>query len=74
LTQGRVIREEGKCLHKIRLYISLQGILLISDGWGIVGGVTPGLVLGSIRKQAEQAIRNKPVSSSLPWLLLGSCL
>lgn len=30
----------------------------------MVGGVTPGLVaLGSLRKQAEQAARSKPVSS-----------
>jgi hypothetical protein len=27
------------------------------------------LVLGSIRKQAEQAMRSKPVSSTPPWLL-----
>jgi hypothetical protein len=36
----------------------------------IVGGATPGLVaLGSIRKQAEQARRSKPVSSTPPWSL-----
>jgi hypothetical protein len=36
----------------------------------IVGGAIPGLkVLGSVRKQAEQAMRNKPVDSILAWLL-----
>jgi hypothetical protein len=36
----------------------------------IVGGTIPGLVvLGSIRKQAEQARGSKPVSSSPPWPL-----
>jgi len=45
-----------------------------------VGGATPGKVmLSSIRKQAEQAIRSKSVSSTPPWPLLqlappGSCL
>jgi hypothetical protein len=35
-----------------------------------VGGVIPGLlVLGSIRKQAEQARGSKPVSSIPPWSL-----
>jgi hypothetical protein len=38
-------------------------------GWDqpIVGGAIPRLVvLGSIRKQAEQAVGSKPVSSTLP--------
>jgi len=36
----------------------------------MVGGAIPGLVvLGSIRKQAEQEIGNKPVSSTPPWPL-----
>jgi hypothetical protein len=35
-----------------------------------VGGSIPGLVvLGSIRKQAEQARENKPVSKIAPWPL-----
>jgi hypothetical protein len=35
-----------------------------------VGGTIPGLgVLGSIRKQAEQARGSKPVSSIPPWPL-----
>ena len=43
-----------------------------------VGGAIPGLVaLGSLRKQAEEAVRSKPVSSSSPQphqlLPLGSC-
>jgi hypothetical protein len=45
----------------------------------IVSRTIPGLViLGSIRKQAEQTMGSKPVSSTLPWLLYqlltsGSC-
>jgi len=40
-----------------------------------VGGAIPRLmVLGSIRKQAEQAMRSKPVSSILHGLCLSSCL
>ena len=35
-----------------------------------MGGLIPGLVvLGSIRKQAEQAKRSKPVSNIPPWPL-----
>jgi hypothetical protein len=35
-----------------------------------VDGAVPGLVvLGSIRKQAEQARGSKPVSNILPWPL-----
>jgi hypothetical protein len=40
--------------------------------WGgpLVGGAISGLVvLGSIRKQAEQARRGKPVKNILPWPL-----
>ena len=51
-----------KCLYKIR----------ISDVWGMaksfVVGAFPGLV-DPIRKQSEQAMGNKPVSSSSPWSL-----
>jgi hypothetical protein len=60
-----------------------SNIFSISDPWGmsqpIVGGAIPRLVvLGSIRKYAEQAMRSKPVSSTplwpLRWLLPpGSC-
>ena len=36
----------------------------------ILGGSIPGQdVLGSITKQAEQAMRSKPVSSTRPWPL-----
>jgi hypothetical protein len=36
----------------------------------MIGGAIPGLVvMGSIRKQAEQARRSKPVSSAPPWPL-----
>ena len=67
-----------KCLRS-GLWASLYGIFLISDWWGraqpIVGGAIPGqVVLGSIRKQAEQAMRNKPLSSTPPWPLYHSCL
>jgi hypothetical protein len=41
----------------------------------MVGGTTPGLVvLSSIRKQIEQATRNKTVSSTLHGLCINSCL
>jgi hypothetical protein len=41
----------------------------------MVGGAIPGLVvLGSIRKQAEQAMESKPVSSTLHGLCISSCL
>jgi hypothetical protein len=40
-----------------------------------VGGAITGLVvLGSIRKQAEQAVESKPVSSTLHGLCISSCL
>ena len=46
----------------------------ISDQCGgaqaILGGAIPGMVvLGSRRKQAEQAMRSKPESSISPWPL-----
>jgi hypothetical protein len=44
--------------------------LVIKGGGPIVGGAIPGLiVLDSIRKQAEQAKRSKPVSNIPPWPL-----
>jgi hypothetical protein len=44
--------------------------LMIKRGGHLVSGAIPGLVvLGSIRKQAEQARGSKPVSNILPWLL-----
>jgi hypothetical protein len=44
--------------------------LVIKRGGLIVGGAIPGLVvLGSIRKQGEQARGSKPVSSTSPWPL-----
>jgi hypothetical protein len=43
--------------------------LQVSQGY-IVGGAIPGLVvLGSIRKQAEQARGNKPARNIPPWPL-----
>jgi hypothetical protein len=53
--------------------------LVIKRGGPIVGDAIPGLVvLSSIRKQAEQARANKPVSNISPWplyqlLLLALC-
>ena len=42
--------------------------LLIKVGGDIVSSAIPGwLVLGSIRKQAEQAKGSKPVSNIPPW-------
>ena len=44
--------------------------LVIKVGGPIVDGAIPGLVvLGSIRKQAEQARGSKPVSNIPPWPL-----
>jgi hypothetical protein len=44
--------------------------LVIKLGGPIVGRAIPGLaVLGSIRKQAEQARGSKPISNIPPWPL-----
>ena len=44
--------------------------LVIKWGGPLVGGAIPGMgVLGSIRKQAEQARGSKPVSNIPPWPL-----
>jgi hypothetical protein len=44
--------------------------LVIKGGGSTVGGAIPGLVvLGSIRKQAEQARGSKPVRNIPPWPL-----
>jgi hypothetical protein len=44
--------------------------LVIQVGGFIVGGAIPGVVvLGSLRRQAEQAMGSKPVSSIPPWPL-----
>ena len=49
--------------------------LVIKERGPIVGGAIPGLVvLGSIRKQAEQAMRSKPVSSTHHGLRSSFCL
>ena len=60
-----------KCLHEIQLW----GIFSISDqvgrahcGWCHAWAG----VLGSLRKQAEQARRNKPVSSTPPFMYTAS--
>jgi hypothetical protein len=44
--------------------------LVIKGGDPLVGGTISGLlVLGSIREEAEQARRGKPVKNVPPWLL-----
>jgi hypothetical protein len=44
--------------------------LVIKRERPLVGGTIPGLVvLGSIREQAEQARRDKPVKNITPWPL-----
>jgi hypothetical protein len=44
-------------------------------GQPIVGGAIPGLVvLGSVRKQAEQAMGSKQISSTPPWLSINVSL
>jgi hypothetical protein len=51
---------------------SCKAFFSISDQWGRahVGGAIPGLiVLGSMRRQAEQAMESKPVSNIPPWPL-----
>jgi hypothetical protein len=58
----------GKCLHEIQLW----GIFSFSDhrSGPFSGGDISGLVvLGSIRKQAEQARGSKPVRNIPPWPL-----
>jgi hypothetical protein len=43
---------------------------VIKQGGPTVGGAIPGLmVLGSIRKQAEQARSSKPIRNTPPWPL-----
>jgi hypothetical protein len=44
--------------------------LVIKRGGSLVGGIISGMVvLGSIRKQAEQASGSKPVRNIPPWPL-----
>lgn len=68
------------CLLQIGLWTYLWGIFLIADWCGMagvtVGNAFPGLVaLGSMRMQAEKAMKSKPVSNSLPCpLCISSCL
>lgn len=73
----RVVLQKGSSIeknppsHSVGLWASLKYIFLIDDLCGrtkiTVGGANPGLiVLGAIRKQVEQAMRSKPVSSIPP--------
>jgi hypothetical protein len=68
LIQAGVIRDEGVSIEKMQLEDQVVGMSVIDVG----------LVLGSIRKPTEQAMRRKSVSSTPPWLLYqllppGSC-
>jgi hypothetical protein len=67
--QAKVIWEEESSIEKRSRVDRVIGIFLISDHWGsaqpLVGDAIPGLVvLGSIRKQAEQAKMSKPWGAS----------
>ena len=78
LTEVRV-REEGASVEEISPCDPTVRHFLISDQWGraqpMMGGVIPELlVLDSIRKQTEQAMRTKSVSSTLHGLCISSCL
>lgn len=62
------------CFYQIGLWVSLRGIFLVDDACGRIqltmGGAIPGeMVLGALRKQAEQA-RSMTVSSTSPWAVL----
>jgi hypothetical protein len=68
LIQAEVITEKGKA--SMRSSCKAFSQLVIKGGRPIVGDVIPGMVvLGSIRKQAEQGRGNKPVSTTPPWPL-----
>jgi hypothetical protein len=57
----------GKCFHEIQLGAFPWLVIKVGP---IVGGAIPELVvLGSIRKQAEQARGSKPVRNIPPWPL-----
>ena len=64
-------------LQKILLQARVQSILLISDGCGrhqTTVGDRGLMVLGFTKMKAEQAMRSKPVSSTLHGLCTSSCL
>ena len=87
MAQARFIREQGASIEKtppedcaagkpVGNFINHESMRMTQP---IVGGVIPGLVvLASIRKQPEQAMKSKPVSRTAPWALhqflsSGSC-
>ena len=60
--------------HQLRNASLRCGMFINSDQSG-EGGANPGLVvLGSIRRGAEQAMGSKPVGSILHGLCINSCL
>jgi hypothetical protein len=75
LTQARVVWEEGTTTEKISIRLACRPTREAGSWPGrvqlSVSGTIPGqLVLGPIRKQAERALRRKPVSSIAPFSLL----
>jgi hypothetical protein len=72
-TQAGVITEKGASGEgnaSMRSSCKAFSQLAIQGGGSLVGGAISGLVvLGSIRKQAEQARGSKPVSNIPPWHL-----
>ena len=70
MTQVRVIERKEALWRSTSIRPSCKAFSLISDQFSEELGVVPSLVaLDSIRQQAEQARRSKPVSSPPPWAL-----
>ena len=70
MTQVRVIERKKALWRSASIRPSCKAFSSISDQFGEELGVVPSLVaLDSIRQQAEQARRSKPVSSPPPWAL-----
>jgi hypothetical protein len=74
-------REKGALeLYCRHVYVAFSPLMIVDKrGPKLLWAVSPlGRCLGCIRKQAEQAMENKPVRSVSPWPLLqflapGSC-
>ena len=63
-----------KCFHEIQLE-GISQLVIAGRFQQMIGGAVPRLVvLGSIRKQAEQARGSKPVGSTFHGLSISSCL
>ena len=64
-----------KYFHKIDLWANLWGMDLANNRcrrarFTVCDAILANVVLGFIRKQVGQVMRNKRVSSDLPWSLL----